>query len=235
VNGVAVDASHIYWSSAYHHAIQEADLAGNTKGNLLSFGAGTVACCVAVDATHLYWGEFSGGNGSIGRANLDGSSPNETFIGGLDRITGLAVYGGHIYWSNSGDRAAVANHIGRANVDGTDVNQTFVGVANPNGLAVDSRGNAVLLRVPRCVSLRICAVRVHIPDLGRIEFAGKGIRRAARTATGAGNLKVKLHTRNKLSSALDSHGRAKVRLRITFTPAGSLPTTVADKVKLRAP
>ena len=34
----------------------------------------------SVDAAHIYWG--NSGNHSIGRAALDGSSPNQAFIAG---------------------------------------------------------------------------------------------------------------------------------------------------------
>lgn len=48
---------------------------------------------------HLYWTNFSGG--TIGRANLDGSNPNQNFITGATNPIGLAVDAGHIYWANT--------------------------------------------------------------------------------------------------------------------------------------
>ena len=60
---------------------------------------------VSVDSDHVYWG--NAGTDTIGRANLDGSSPDENFInarvntsGNQEATNGVAVFGNHIYWSN---------------------------------------------------------------------------------------------------------------------------------------
>ncbi len=71
---------------------------------------------VAVDAHFVYWANL--GTNTIGRANLDGSSPNPSFITGASNPSGVAVDSGHIYWANNG-----ANTIGRASLDGTGVNR----------------------------------------------------------------------------------------------------------------
>jgi hypothetical protein len=76
---------------------------------------------------------------TIGRANLDGTGVNRRFITGVTNGCGIAVVGGHIYWTNSGfaDSRHVRNAIGRANLDGTGVNQRFIRtVGGPCGLAV---------------------------------------------------------------------------------------------------
>ncbi len=71
---------------------------------------------------------------SIGRANLDGSSPNPSLIAGATAPEGVAVDAGHIYWANNG-----ASTIGRANLDGAGAVQTFIaGLDTPNGVAVDA-------------------------------------------------------------------------------------------------
>ena len=87
---------------------------------------------VAVDGAHAYW---TGGTSNIGRSNLDGSSPNSTFIT-LNNTDGyglpsVVVDGSHIYWANQGS-------IGRANLDGSGVNESFItGGSDASGLAVD--------------------------------------------------------------------------------------------------
>jgi trimeric autotransporter adhesin len=60
---------------------------------------------VSVDSDHVYWG--NAGTDTIGRANLDGSAPDENFInarvntsGNQEATNGVAVFGNHIYWSN---------------------------------------------------------------------------------------------------------------------------------------
>jgi hypothetical protein len=54
----------------------------------------------------------------VGRANLDGSNPQQSFITGAVRVEGIAVDAHHIYWSN------LSTGIERANLDGTQVDQT---------------------------------------------------------------------------------------------------------------
>jgi len=74
---------------------------------------------------------------TIGRANLDGTGINQSFIATDLAPIDVAVDGQHIYWSNSYE-----NTIGRANVDGSGVNQSFITnsagiVGQPEGVAVD--------------------------------------------------------------------------------------------------
>ena len=87
-------------------------------------------CFAAQAGAFVYWGTS---DGSIGRANLDGSGVNESFIAGPEVSFGMAVDGQHIYWTTSGA-------IGRANLDGSDVNQDFItGASQPFGVAVDGQ------------------------------------------------------------------------------------------------
>ncbi len=71
----------------------------------------------AAAAASLYW--TNAGNGTIARANSDGSGVNENFIASTAYYTGLAVDGQHIYW-NTGSATA------RANLDGSGVNDSFI-------------------------------------------------------------------------------------------------------------
>src|SRR5436309_15265364 len=90
---------------------------------------------VAVDGADVDWAvEWSGeGSGTIGRANLDGTGVNQSFItGGKITPTGVAVDGAHVYWANY-----VGNTIGRADGDGTGVNQSCIAANSPLGVAVD--------------------------------------------------------------------------------------------------
>jgi hypothetical protein len=73
------------------------------------------------------------GLGAIGRANLNGTGVNLTFISRLDQPQGMAVDIAHIYWVTP--LATVA----RANLDGTGVSQSFIlGAFGAKGVAVDS-------------------------------------------------------------------------------------------------
>jgi virginiamycin B lyase len=89
---------------------------------------------------YVYWADFD--SGTIGRANLDGTSADQRFItrtgdrnqpGGVF-LNGVAVDAGHIYWSDEN-----GGTIGRANLDGTGVDKRFItGLGSPGALAVDA-------------------------------------------------------------------------------------------------
>jgi hypothetical protein len=163
--GVAVDGTHIYWASESSpepqpnfefipSTIGRANLNGSAVNRsfipvsqLISSPAlpATGACGVAVDGTHIYWA--NGDFGTIGRANLDGTAVNQSFIAGAADPCGVAVDGAHVYWANHS-----GNSIGRANLDGSGMSQTFItGAAGPYGVAVDgahlfwanARGNTI--------------------------------------------------------------------------------------------
>ena len=94
----------------------------------------TLASVSSADA-FVYWANVGGAAGTtIGRANLDGSSPNQSFITGASAPCGVAVNSAHIYWANS-----TTGTIGRANLDGTSPEQSLVtGADAPCGVAVDA-------------------------------------------------------------------------------------------------
>ena len=79
---------------------------------------------------YVYWA--NGGTGSIGRANLDGSGANQSFITGANNPQGVAVNGSHVHWVN-GDTFSIR----RADLDGNNVEQNFITtLADPAGVAV---------------------------------------------------------------------------------------------------
>jgi uncharacterized repeat protein (TIGR02543 family) len=76
---------------------------------------------------YLYWGHGS----AIGRASLDGTGVNKSFISTGGSPVGVAVDASYIYWMRinwSPDSAS----IGRANLDGTGVNQNFINLPFSN-------------------------------------------------------------------------------------------------------
>jgi virginiamycin B lyase len=88
---------------------------------------------VAVDRQYIYW---VGDPRDIGRANLDGSDVNPSFMTLVD-ATWVAVNDQHIYWVNSADVA-----IGRANLVGSQVNRSFITLpegSSPNAVAVNGQ------------------------------------------------------------------------------------------------
>jgi hypothetical protein len=82
----------------------------------------------------VYWA--NNGNDTIGRANLDGTGVDPSFITGAAIPYGVAVNDEHVYWSSG------AGWIGRANLDGSGVDPNFIPTAPGGGdaeLAIDER------------------------------------------------------------------------------------------------
>jgi virginiamycin B lyase len=78
------------------------------------------AGCIVVDKAYIYWEA----NGGVGRANLDGTDVNNSFIPTLAGVTGCFAFDAqHIYWGTWGG-------VGRANLDGSGANPNFITGAN---------------------------------------------------------------------------------------------------------
>ncbi len=95
---------------------------------------------VAVDSEHVYWPDNA--NGSIGRADIDGSNPDPSWIpnvfdpsdGAYDNLRGLYVDYGHVWWAHDYHCDYVpqppgpcgGGSIGRANIDGSGADDMFI-------------------------------------------------------------------------------------------------------------
>jgi virginiamycin B lyase len=107
-----------------------------TRGLVLAVvGTVTGACCWAAQASaYVYWTNDT--DGTVARANLDGSGVNQSFITGANAGNDtVAVDGHHIYWTNTNGT------IGRANLDGSATNQSFITGASAEsaGVTVDGQ------------------------------------------------------------------------------------------------
>ena len=81
-------------------------------------------CLAAQGCAMIYWTNL--GDGTIGRANLDGTGVNNGFVSGAGATTNPAVNATYIYWGTAGT-------IARANVDGSGVNPNFISGAGTPG------------------------------------------------------------------------------------------------------
>lgn len=129
--GVAVGGGYIYWTA--EHKLTRLALSGGIPQRLYEDKASNGLCGVATDAAHVYWGGFGE---SIGRAGLDGSHPEPSFITGIERPCGVAVQGPHIYWTRNIPPGAVE---GTA-VEGNRVAEMIIDHpgGDPCGIAADS-------------------------------------------------------------------------------------------------
>jgi virginiamycin B lyase len=128
-------------------------------GALLAFALALAA--VPRAEAFVYWTNYGGGEGStIGRASLDGSGANQSFIAGASGPCGVAVNDTHIFWANLG-----TGTIGRANLDGSNVDQSFIsGASSPCMPAMDST--------------RVYWMNQGIGAIGRANLDGSGVDQA---------------------------------------------------------
>ncbi len=75
----------------------------------------------------VYWGNE--GQTTIGRAKINGTGANNSFISGLSGVHGVTVDSKFIYWTQS---MGPTSSIGRANLDGSGANPNFI----PNAAGV---------------------------------------------------------------------------------------------------
>ncbi len=100
----------------------------------------TLALATRAEA-YVYWTNSKFGPGTIGRANLDGTHVNQSFIPCAYNAFGVAVNAANVYWSNP-----PGAQIGRANLDGTDADPSFINytayVGHPGEAALGVAVNA---------------------------------------------------------------------------------------------
>jgi hypothetical protein len=113
--GIAVNATHIYWANAGKDVTTIARSATDgaaTEQSFLKVTGSLVPSGVALSASHVYFSdnEIGNENSSIRRILLDGGEEEHLFIGKVV-LRGVAVDSAHVYWASQGEEA-----IGRANL-----------------------------------------------------------------------------------------------------------------------
>lgn len=129
--GVAVGSGYLYWTA--EHYLARMPLSGGIPERIYEGDSTFYLCGVAVDSNHVYW---SGFGESIGRADLDGSRPEPSFITGIERPCGIALEGSRIYWTRNDLPGAVLG----TDLEGSHVVETIVDRpgGGPCGIAADS-------------------------------------------------------------------------------------------------
>ena len=90
----------------------------------------------------LYWANIS--SNTIGKANLDGTHVDQTFVKGANGPSDVVVYDQHIYWANASgctESGSCNGSIARSNLNGTGVNESFIPTDTAYGVAV--YGNSI--------------------------------------------------------------------------------------------
>jgi hypothetical protein len=108
----------------------------------------------AATSVYLYWANSTPGSGAkpppmtIGRARLDGTGVEHSFVSGTGRgPCGVALDRTHIYWAErlggKVGRPAEGGGIGRANRDGSGVNARFITTPGMGGCGVAIAGSHI--------------------------------------------------------------------------------------------
>jgi hypothetical protein len=132
---LALDASHIYWTTAStvgKQCIGRATPAGGTieKEWIPLAGPYSTGNGVAVDSAHIYWTLT---NGNVGRATISGGEVTPEWITGVGAGKGITVDATFVYWAN-----VTGNTIGRAKLAGTGVEALWMEALLPSGIAIDA-------------------------------------------------------------------------------------------------
>jgi hypothetical protein len=171
---------------------------------------------VAVDGRHIYWTSYN--PGEIGRANLDGTGVDKSFIptGDVNPL-GVAVDAQHVYWANP-----LASTIGRANLDGSASDPGFILGPSPWGLAVDPLPYATTTSVacsPLTITLPAAtSCTATVADLGAPRAPTGTV---AFSSTGAGAFGP------PASCSLVATTGAQSQCELSFTPSGAGSDTIS--------
>jgi hypothetical protein len=137
---IAVDGSYIYWTDPSNGTIGRAGTDGSSPNDDFmsvyypcgssGFGRDQGPGGVAIAGGHIYW--TNPDDGTIGRANVDGTGANQSFISGASQPAGIAVAGSDVYWSSTPITGAAGDSIGHARLDSSgalipaSVTQNFI-------------------------------------------------------------------------------------------------------------
>ncbi len=179
---VAVDVrgGKLYWSDnigfGYSHVakIQRANLDGSAVETLVEARGQMDGLALDPVGGKLYWANE--GNGTLHRANLDGTNAEvlatteEALVTtGSGKLRGMAldVDGGKIYWSHIG-----ANKIQRANLDGSNVEDMVLETFSCGGIDLDLAADKIYW--PACTEKKIWRANLDGSNVEELIATGLG-------------------------------------------------------------
>jgi hypothetical protein len=192
--GVAVDGSFLYWAGGT--TIGRAPVGGGASdAAFIPAAAASSATGVAVNSQYVFWGNLAGpppASNFVGRANINGTAPNPSLIGGTAEPTGLAA---------APSNKITVNSISKKKKKGTAT----------IGTKVPGPGQVTLNQVstPPDVNATAAAVKqtgLTITQASSFKLAVKPVGKTAK------KLKKQLKKKRK--------ARVKVKVFIHFVPAG---------------
>jgi hypothetical protein len=136
--GLAVDATHVYWTDEFSDSVREVPLGGGAVGTLataqLNLGG------LVVDSTNAYWAIGNELMGTIMKVPLQGAGTPVAVATEQDSPEFLVLgSGGNVLWTTYSSSAGTGiGTVGEVGVDGGAVSTIASGQNAPEGLAVDA-------------------------------------------------------------------------------------------------
>jgi hypothetical protein len=132
-NGIALDSNYVYWANITGPqngpgSVMKCALVGCTTPTKLATGS-NAPWDVAVNGSYVFW--TGAGDGSINRANLDGTN-QKAIVTGQFGPWPIAIDGSFVYWGEN----VGSGVIGKAAFDGTGVQNLATGQADTQALIV---------------------------------------------------------------------------------------------------
>jgi virginiamycin B lyase len=236
LGGLALTPTHIYWTNrGAVNTIGRAALSTPESPDQSFITGASTPTGMTVDATHVYWA--NSGTDTLARAAIASpASPDLSFVTGADNPCGVALSSTHIFWTNTGPDTI--GRAPRANPNGPNKDQSFVtGAINPCGVAVDALGTPSnhfrLGKVTKNKRRGTAKLKVIVPGAGELELARtRSVRGANKRAEAAGSVTLPVRPRGKARRKLDETGRARVAVKVTFSPDGGDPATKRTSITL---
>jgi YVTN family beta-propeller protein len=126
--------------------------------------------------------------------------------------------------------------------EGCSVNLVYTGrIAYCSGSAAATQTQTITVIAPnnfkfgkltRNTRKGTAKLRVKVPIAGKLKLVGKKVRTNIRSAKKAGTVVLSIRPKRKLNKALKKTHKAKVRIKVTFSPTGGPARTRGKSVKL---
>jgi hypothetical protein len=201
--GLAVDSSFLYWAASVPGSVGRVPVAGgtadrsfipNTNGSIL-FSPGP-----AVNSQYVFWSNSSitPGSSAIGRANIDGSSPNPNLITGVASPNLMAA---------APSNKLTINSITRKKKKGTAVIDATV--PGPGQVTLNQTAGA---QDPNATAAAVKQIGLTITQASSFTLPVKPIGKTAR--------KLNKQIKKQLLKKRKAKAKVKQQVFITFVPAG---------------
>ncbi len=157
---LASSGSQLFWGDWGNDTVGQANVDGsNSNDDLITLATGTAPEGLAVTGGQVYWAGSGSNSAEIGRANLDGSQVDQSFLSpSQGGICGLTTDGTSLYWTWVND-LSLNGGVARVGLNGQGLNQFLTGhkIGVGCGIAVGGQSSST----PPPPGVRITKATIH--------------------------------------------------------------------------